>query len=68
MACLRKLGLYTATISSFGERHSAWHWYANFNEVQNCGMRGLETADVGRAARAGVDRAARGGRETGSCT
>jgi arylsulfatase A-like enzyme len=46
MACLRKLGLHTATISSFGERHSAWHWYANFNEVHNCGKRGLETADV----------------------
>lgn len=45
MACLRAAGLYTATISSFGERHSAWHWYANFNEVHNCGRRGMERAD-----------------------
>lgn len=45
MACLRAAGLRTATISSFGERHSAWHWYANFNEVYNCGRRGMETAD-----------------------
>ena len=44
MACLRTAGLRTATISSFGERHSAWHWYANFNEVYNCGRRGNESA------------------------
>ncbi|HEV2294026.1 MAG TPA: sulfatase [Tepidisphaeraceae bacterium] len=45
MACLRAAGLRTATISSFGERHSAWHFYANFNEVYNCGRRGIERAD-----------------------
>ena len=45
MACLRAAGLRTATVSSFGERHSAWHWYANFNDVHNCGMRGIERAD-----------------------
>jgi len=41
---LRDAGLYTATISSFGERHSAWHWHANFNEIINPGLWGLEVA------------------------
>jgi arylsulfatase A-like enzyme len=45
MRCMRELGYYTATISSFGERHSAWHWYAGFNEVMNCGKGGHERAD-----------------------
>src|SRR6478672_11093914 len=35
MRCLRDLGFYTATVSSFGERHSAWHWYAGYNEMIN---------------------------------
>lgn len=42
----RKLGYHTATISSFGERHSAWHWYAGFNEVFNSGLGGSESADA----------------------
>ncbi len=41
----RKLGYHTATISSFGERHSAWHWYAGFNEVFNSGRGGNESAE-----------------------
>jgi len=45
MSCLRRQGLRTATVSSFGERHSAWHWYAGFNETMNCGGGGLEIAD-----------------------
>lgn len=45
MRCLRNAGCYTATISPFGERHAAWHFYASFNEVRNPGRRGLETAD-----------------------
>ena len=46
---LRDLGLYTATVSSFAERHAAFFFYAGFNEVLNPGRRGLETADeVGR--------------------
>jgi arylsulfatase A-like enzyme len=45
MRCLRNLGHKTATISSFGERHSAWHWYANFNEIYNPGKGGIERAD-----------------------
>lgn len=43
---LRQAGLRTAAVSSFGERHSAWHWYAGFNEVMNCGEGGLEVGDV----------------------
>jgi choline-sulfatase len=43
--CLRDLGLTTATISPFGERHSAWHFYANFNHIVNPGRRGLDSAD-----------------------
>ncbi len=42
---LRKAGHHTATISSFGERHSAWHWYAGFNEVINNGLGGNENAE-----------------------
>jgi arylsulfatase A-like enzyme len=42
---LREAGLYTATITPFAERHSAWHWTAGFNEVHNTGRRGMERAD-----------------------
>ena len=45
MTALRACGHHTATISSFGERHSAWHWYAGFNEVINPGRFGMERAD-----------------------
>ncbi|MBV9281642.1 MAG: sulfatase [Chloroflexi bacterium] len=60
MARLRRLGMRTATISSFAERHSAWHWYAGYMEVRSPGKAGMETADevtglaldwVGRNAR-----------------
>lgn len=44
-ALLRAAGLSTTTISTFGERHSAFHWYAGFNEVVNLGSSGSETAD-----------------------
>lgn len=51
MRALRQLGLTTATISPFAERHGAYHFYANFNEVHNTGRRGLENADeIGAAA------------------
>ncbi len=44
-------GYWCASISTFAERHSAFHWYAGFNEVLNLGTGGLETADqVGAAA------------------
>jgi arylsulfatase A-like enzyme len=45
MSCLRQAGLRTVTVSPFGERHAAWHWYANFNEIYNTGQGGGERAD-----------------------
>lgn len=45
MVLLRNLGYKTATVSSFGERHAAWHWYAGWNEIYNPGKRGLDRAD-----------------------
>jgi arylsulfatase A-like enzyme len=45
MYALRKAGLKTVTVSSFGERHSAWPWYANFSEVYNTGRLGMERSD-----------------------
>ncbi len=45
MACLRSAGYYTATVSSFAERHAAWHWYAGFNEIHNTGHEGMDRAD-----------------------
>ena len=45
MRCLRRAGYHTACISPFGERHSAWHWYANFSEIHNTGGFGGELAE-----------------------
>jgi len=45
MRALRNIGLRTVTVSSFGERHAAWHWYAGFNEIYNPGFGGLDVAD-----------------------
>ncbi len=45
MPALRRLGLHTATVSPFGERHSAWWWYAGFREIYNTGKGGVEIAD-----------------------
>jgi len=43
---LKRAGLRTATISSFAQRHSAFHWYAGFDESQRVpGSIGIETAD-----------------------
>ena len=42
---MRRAGLKTVTISTFGERHSAYHWYAGFREVYNIGKFGMERAD-----------------------
>jgi arylsulfatase A-like enzyme len=44
MAALRNAGYRTATVSSFGERHSVWHWYAGFNDIINPGYSGLDEA------------------------
>jgi arylsulfatase A-like enzyme len=45
MSALREVGFWTASISTFAERHSAYHFEAGFNECHNLGTRGLETAD-----------------------
>lgn len=45
MGVLRELGYHTATVSPFGQRHAAWHWYAGFHEIHDPGKRGLERAD-----------------------
>lgn len=45
MAALRAAGFATATVSSFGERHAAWHWYAGYNEIRNPGRMGMDRAD-----------------------
>lgn len=42
---LKGAGMKTASISSFAQRHSAFHWYAGFDEAINVGKFGLETAD-----------------------
>jgi arylsulfatase A-like enzyme len=45
ISAMKNAGLHTCTISPFGERHSAWHWYAGFKEVHNPGKGGMENAD-----------------------
>ena len=45
LARLRDAGYWTAGISPFGERHSAWHWMARFNEQINTGKGGMESAE-----------------------
>ena len=45
MMTLRRAGFRTASVSSFAERHAAWHWYAGFNEVYNTGLEGMDVAD-----------------------
>ena len=42
---LKRAGLTTVSVSSFAQRHSAFHWYAGFDEAYNVGKLGLETAD-----------------------
>ncbi len=41
---MRSVGMRSVTISTFGERHSAFHWYSGFNEVYNLGTMGMEIA------------------------
>ncbi len=45
MRALADAGLRTVTVSPFGQRHAAWHWYASFREIYNTGKNGLERAD-----------------------
>jgi len=47
---LRQKGYHTVAISPFGERHSAWHYYAGFNEIHNTGASGSENAEIIEAA------------------
>ncbi|MCI8624414.1 MAG: sulfatase [Provencibacterium sp.] len=42
----RKAGMYTASISTFPERHSAWWFNAGFHEMHNLGLSGRETAGM----------------------
>lgn len=42
---LQEQGVYTAQISPFGQRHSAHHFYAGFNEMHNTGKGGQESAE-----------------------
>jgi len=44
-ANFRHAGLHTASISPFAERHSAWWFYAGYNEMHNTGKGGLESAE-----------------------
>ncbi len=60
MGALRDVGFWTASISTFAERHSAYHFNAGFNECHNLGTRGLETAD--QVAAVACDWLARHGR------
>ena len=45
MNALGRLGYRRATVSAFAERHSAYHWYAGFNDIVNTGKNGAEVAD-----------------------
>lgn len=42
---LKHAGLRTVTVSSFAQRHSAFHWHAGFDETYNVGKWGMETAE-----------------------
>lgn len=37
--------LHTAYIGGFGDRHSAWQFYAGFREIHDTGMGGMESAE-----------------------
>lgn len=44
-AVLKSAGLYTAYVGGFGERHSAWPFYAGFREIHDTGKGGMESAE-----------------------
>jgi arylsulfatase A-like enzyme len=44
-ALLQDAGYHTAMISPFGQRHSAWWFYAGFKEIHNTGLNGIESAE-----------------------
>lgn len=41
----RRAGMYTASVSTFPERHSSWWFNAGFNECYNVGKRGGESGE-----------------------
>jgi choline-sulfatase len=41
----QKARMKTVLVSPFAERHSAWHYYAGFDEMYNTGKGGNESAD-----------------------
>lgn len=41
----RRAGMYTASISTFPERHSAWWFNAGFQEMHNVGKGGMESTE-----------------------
>jgi choline-sulfatase len=41
----RRKGLWTASVSPFAERHSAWWFHSGFNETINPGKGGMESAE-----------------------
>lgn len=45
-AILRQAGFRTVSVSPFAERHSAWWFYAGFNEMHNTGQSGMESAEA----------------------
>ncbi|MBC8363660.1 MAG: sulfatase [Actinobacteria bacterium] len=49
-AVLSRAGLWTTTISVFGQHHSALHWYAGFNEAIQDGYNTWSADGVGRHA------------------
>lgn len=42
---LRRVGMRTATVSAFGDRHSAWHFYAGFDDIRNPAFGRMERAE-----------------------
>ena len=42
---LRTMGLKTASISPFADRHGAFHFYAGFNEIYDTGKKGMESGE-----------------------
>lgn len=44
-AFLKSRGLHTTFIGGFGERHSAWSFYAGFREIYDTGKGGMESAE-----------------------
>jgi arylsulfatase A-like enzyme len=42
---LKRAGLRTVSVSSFAQRHSAFHWYAGLDEAYDVGRYGMEIAD-----------------------